>query len=69
VTPARLIGAHLPEPLRRVHEAQRTVLAEPPGSVGGLLPEGVALRPAADLRRIEACERLWSVPRDETEDG
>ena len=40
--------------------AQRAELAEPDGSVAGLLLEGVVLRLQADLRWLEACARYWN---------
>lgn len=40
--------------------AQRTALAEPEGSVAGLLLEGVVLRLQADLRWLEACAQYWT---------
>ncbi len=40
--------------------AQRTALAEPEGSVAGLLLEGVVLRLQADLRWLEACALFWT---------
>ncbi|TKK89362.1 PadR family transcriptional regulator [Herbidospora galbida] len=58
--PVELVDAQRRELLRRLAEAQRAVLAEPEGSTGGLLLEGIALRLQADLRWLEACERVWS---------
>ncbi|GAA0546018.1 PadR family transcriptional regulator [Actinomadura livida] len=58
--PVELVDAQRRELLRRLGEVQRAVLAEPDGSTAGLLLEGVALRLQADLRWLEACERLWS---------
>ncbi|AWS47924.1 PadR family transcriptional regulator [Streptosporangium sp. 'caverna'] len=66
--PADLVGAQRRELLRRLHEAQRAVLAEPAGSTTGLLLEGVALRLQADLRWLEACERVWSGVKNESGD-
>ncbi|WP_061291039.1 PadR family transcriptional regulator [Herbidospora cretacea] len=57
--PVELVGAQRRELMRRLHETQRAVLAEPEGSTGGLLLEGAALRLEADLRWLEACERVW----------
>jgi hypothetical protein len=47
-------------PLR---EAQRAALAEPEGSVAGLLLEGVVLRLQADLCWLEACARYWNAAK------
>jgi DNA-binding PadR family transcriptional regulator len=44
--------------------AQRTALAEPDGSVAGLLLEGVVLRLQADLSWLEACARYWASRRE-----
>jgi hypothetical protein len=43
-----------------LRDAQRAALAEPDGSVAGLLLEGVVLRLQADLRWLEACARHWN---------
>jgi DNA-binding PadR family transcriptional regulator len=66
--PVELVDAQRRELLRRLREAQRAVLAEPDGSTAGLLLEGVALRLQADLRWLEACERVWSRVGHESED-
>ncbi|MCW2863062.1 MAG: transcriptional regulator [Actinoallomurus sp.] len=65
--PVELVDAQRRELLRRLGEAQRVVLAEPDGSTAGLLLEGVALRLQADLRWLEACERVWSRAGQESE--
>lgn len=65
--PRTLVDVQRRELLRRLAEVQRAGLAEPAGSVPGLLLEGVALRLQADLRWLEACERTWSARRKETE--
>jgi DNA-binding PadR family transcriptional regulator len=65
--PVELVDAQRRELLRRLGEAQRVVLAEPGGSTAGLLLEGVALRLQADLRWLEACERVWSRAGQESE--
>src|SRR4051794_22771868 len=54
--PVALIDAQRRELLRQVRDAQRTVLAEPPGSIPALLLEGLVLRLEADLRWLETCE-------------
>ena len=41
----------------------RAAMAEPDGSDGGLLLEGIVLRLQADLRWLEACEQSWTVRR------
>ena len=51
------------ELLRRLRDAQRAAMAEPDGSVAGLLLEGVVLRLQADLRWLEACEQYWTRPK------
>ena len=61
--PVEPVAVQRHELLRRLGEAQRAVPAKPDGSTAGLLLEGVALRLQADLRWLEACERVWS--RDE----
>jgi DNA-binding PadR family transcriptional regulator len=65
--PVELVDAQRRELLRRLRDAQRAVLAEPDGSTAGLLLEGVALRLQADLRWLEACERVWSMVENESE--
>ena len=60
--PVELVDAQRRELLRRLGDVQRAVLAEPDDSTAGLLLEGVALRLQADLRWLEACERVWSKP-------
>ena len=49
--------------LKLVAAAARAALAEPDGSVAGLLLEGVVLRLHADLRWLEACARYWTETR------
>ncbi len=56
-------GAPKPELVRRLRDAQRAVLAEPPGSDTVLLLEGIVLRTQADLSWLDACERAWAAPR------
>lgn len=63
--PVELVAAQRRELLRRLRDVQRALLAEADGSTAGLLLEGVVLRLQADLRWLEACERVWS--RIETE--
>jgi len=57
--PVRLVDLQRHELLSGLREAQRAVLAEPEGSVAGLLLEGVVLRLQADLRWLEQCARFW----------
>ena len=59
--PVGIVDAQRRELLRTLRDAQRAALAEPDGSVAGLLLEGVVLRLQADLRWLEACERHWSL--------
>jgi DNA-binding PadR family transcriptional regulator len=57
--PVRLVDAQRHALLAGLAAAQRAALAEPDGSVAGLLLEGVVLRLQADLRWLEACARFW----------
>ncbi|GII82374.1 PadR family transcriptional regulator [Sphaerisporangium siamense] len=67
--PIELVAAQRRELLRRLREAQHTIMAEPVGSKAVLLLEGVVLRLQADLRWLEACERTWSRADDRVEGG
>ena len=58
--PVRLVDAQRHALLEGLAAAQRAALAEPEGSVAGLLLEGVVLRLQADLRWLEACARYWN---------
>ena len=58
--PVRIVDAQRHALLRGLAAAQRAALAEPDGSVAGLLLEGVVLRLQADLRWLEACARYWT---------
>jgi DNA-binding PadR family transcriptional regulator len=58
--PVRLVDAQRHALLAGLAAAQRAALAEPDGSVAGLLLEGVVLRLQADLRWLEACARYWT---------
>ena len=58
--PVRLVDAQRHALLGELAGAQRAALAEPDGSVAGLLLEGVVLRLQADLRWLEACARYWN---------
>ena len=57
--PITLVDAQRRELLRRLRDAQRASMAEPDGSDGALLLEGIVLRLQADLRWLEACEQSW----------
>jgi DNA-binding PadR family transcriptional regulator len=58
--PVRLVDAQRHALLAGLADAQRAALAEPDGSVAGLLLEGVVLRLQADLRWLEACAAYWT---------
>jgi DNA-binding PadR family transcriptional regulator len=58
--PVRLVDAQRHALLEGLAAVQRAALAEPDGSVAGLLLEGVVLRLQADLRWLEACARYWN---------
>jgi DNA-binding PadR family transcriptional regulator len=58
--PVRIVDAQRHALLAGLAQAQRTALAEPEGSVAGLLLEGVVLRLQADLRWLEACAQYWT---------
>jgi DNA-binding PadR family transcriptional regulator len=58
--PLTIVDAQRHELLRRLRDAQRAAMAEPPRSDAGLLLEGVVLRLQADLRWLEACEQRWT---------
>ncbi len=58
--PVQIVDAQRHELLAELREVQRAALAEPEGSVSGLLLEGVVLRLQADLRWLEECARFWT---------
>jgi DNA-binding PadR family transcriptional regulator len=58
--PVHLVDAQRRELLRRLHDVQRAILTGTDSPTSRLLLEGVALRLQADLRWLEACERVWS---------
>jgi DNA-binding PadR family transcriptional regulator len=58
--PLSIVDAQRRELLRRLRDAQRAAMAEPDGSDGALLLEGIVLRLQADLRWLEACEQSWT---------
>ena len=58
--PVAVVDAQRRELLRRLRDAQRAVMDEPDSSAAALLLEGLVLRLQADLRWLEACERLWT---------
>jgi DNA-binding PadR family transcriptional regulator len=61
--PVGIVDAQRRELLLGLRDAQRAALAEPEGSVAGLLLEGVVLRLQADLRWLEACARYWNAAK------
>jgi DNA-binding PadR family transcriptional regulator len=61
--PVRLVDVQRHALLEGLASAQRAALAEPDGSVAGLLLEGVVLRLQADLRWLEACARYWNATK------
>jgi DNA-binding PadR family transcriptional regulator len=63
--PVAIVGVQRRELLRRLRVVQRAALEEAPGSVAGLLLEGIVLRLQADLRWLETCERQWSERGDQ----
>jgi len=62
--PVRLVDLQRHALLAELAAAQRTALAEPDGSVAGLLLEGVVLRLQADLRWLEECGRYWTEAKE-----
>jgi DNA-binding PadR family transcriptional regulator len=58
--PLRIVDSQRRELLRRLRDAERAAMAEPDRSTVGLLLEGIVLRLQADLRWLEACERIWT---------
>ncbi len=58
--PVGIVDLQRRELLVSLREAQRAALAEPDGSVAGLLLEGVVLRLQADLRWLEGCACYWT---------
>jgi DNA-binding PadR family transcriptional regulator len=58
--PIGIVDMQRRELLRRLREVERAAMAEPDHSDAGLLLEGIALRLQADLRWLEACERIWT---------
>jgi DNA-binding PadR family transcriptional regulator len=61
--PIALIDRQRAQLLAELREAQRAALAEPTGSVAGLLLEGAVLRLQADLRWLEECARHWEAAK------
>ncbi len=64
--PLAVVDAQRRELLRRLRDAQRAALAEPDQSAAGLLLEGIVVRLQADLRWLEACERKWTLGKDQS---
>jgi len=58
--PVAIADAHRRELLRRLSDAEQTLLAEPEGSVASLLLEGAVLQLQAGVRWLEACAAFWS---------
>jgi DNA-binding PadR family transcriptional regulator len=58
--PIGIVDMQRRELLRRLREVERVAMAEPDYSDAGLLLEGIVLRLQADLRWLEACERVWT---------
>jgi DNA-binding PadR family transcriptional regulator len=58
--PVRIVDGQRHALLVGLAAARRAALAEPDGSVAGLLLEGVVLRLQADLHWLEACARYWT---------
>lgn len=58
--PIAIIDAQRRELLQHLREVGRAAMDEPEGSSAGLLFEGIVLRLQADLRWLEACERVWT---------
>jgi DNA-binding PadR family transcriptional regulator len=61
--PVGIVDAQRRELLLGLREAQRAALAQPDGSLAGLLLEGVVLRLQADLRWLEACATYWNAKK------
>jgi DNA-binding PadR family transcriptional regulator len=62
--PISIVDTQRRELLRRLRDAQRAAMAEPPGSDGSLLLDGIVLRLQADLHWLESCERTWIARRN-----
>jgi DNA-binding PadR family transcriptional regulator len=62
--PVNIVDAQRRALLFGLRDAQRAALAQPDGSVAGLLLEGVVLRLQADLRWLEACARYWNARKE-----
>ncbi|MBC6457485.1 PadR family transcriptional regulator [Actinomadura sp. HBU206391] len=67
--PVEMVAVQRRALLRRLRDAQRAVMAESDDSTAAVLLEGVVLRLQADLRWLEACERVWSRVEIESEDA
>jgi DNA-binding PadR family transcriptional regulator len=61
--PAAIVNLQRRELLGGLADAQRAALAQPDGSVAGLLLEGVVLRLQADLRWLDVCADFWESAR------
>jgi DNA-binding PadR family transcriptional regulator len=58
--PIGIVDLQRRELLRRLRHVQRAAMAEPDQTDAGLLLKGIVLRLQADLRWLEACERVWT---------
>lgn len=58
--PARIVDTQRHAVLAELAAVQRAALAEPAGSVAGLLLESVVLRLQADVHWLETCARFWT---------
>jgi DNA-binding PadR family transcriptional regulator len=58
--PLAIVDRQRRELFRLLRDAEREALAEPEGSTGALLLEGIVLRLQADIHWLEACERHWA---------
>jgi DNA-binding PadR family transcriptional regulator len=61
--PVAVADAHRRELMRRLRDAEETLLAEPDGSVASLLLEGAVLQLQAGVHWLEACAAFWSERR------
>lgn len=61
--PVEIIDLQRRDLLAGLRHAQRAALAQPHGSVAGLLLEGVLLRLQADLRWLDACAGHWAAAK------
>jgi DNA-binding PadR family transcriptional regulator len=62
--PVGIVDRQRRELLGGLRDAQRAALAQPEGSVAGLLLEGVVLRLQADVQWLEACASHWAAAKE-----